>query len=143
VKQPDIILDTNVLVSALRSQRGASARLVSLIGTGLFETHISIPLILEYEEVLIRHKAALGLSEDDVGDLLDALCTLGIRHNKIHFRWRPFLPDARDEFILDLAVLARCDYIITYNQKDFAGIERFGIQLLDPKTFLQAIGVIP
>ena len=51
--------------------------------------------------------------------------------------------NAKDEFILDLAVVARCDYIVTYNQKDFVGIERFGVKVIDPKTFLQKIGVIP
>lgn len=142
VKQPKIVIDTNVVISALRSQRGASARLISLIGTGLFEMHISIPIVLEYEEVLTRYRTSLGLNQDDVEDLVDAFCTLAIHHEKIYFRWRPFLPDQKDEFILDLAVAAQSDYIITYNLKDFVGAERFGVKVSDPKTFLQAIGVI-
>lgn len=142
MKPPKIVIDTNIVISAQRSQRGASAKLISLIGTGLFEIHVSIPLVLEYEEVLTRYRTSLGLSQDDVEDLVDAFCALSIHHEKIHFRWRPFLPDQKDEFILDLAVVARSDYIITYNQKDFVGVERFGVKVSDPKTFLQAIGVI-
>lgn len=139
---PNIVIDTNVVIAAQRSQRGASAKLISLIGTGLFEIHMSIPLVLEYEEVLSRYRTTLGLSQDDVTDLVDAFCALSIHHEKIHFRWRPFLPDKKDEFILDLAVVARCDRIITYNKKDFAGVEQFGIEVTDPKAFLQAIGEI-
>lgn len=142
MKLPSIVIDTNVIISAQRSQRGASAKLISLIGTGLFEIHVSIPLILEYEAVLFRHRISLGLSQDDIVDLVDALCALSIHHKKIHFRWRPFLPDENDEFILDLAVVAQCDYIVTYNQKDFVGVDKFGVQVVDARTFLQLIGVI-
>jgi putative PIN family toxin of toxin-antitoxin system len=143
VKIPDIVIDTNIIISAQRSQRGAAAKLISLIGTGLFEIHVSIPLVLEYEEVLTRYKVSLGLSQDDIIDLVDAFCALSTHHKRIYFRWRPFLPDAKDEFILDLAVVAKCDYIITYNRKDFVGVEKFGIEILDPKAFLQTIGAIP
>lgn len=143
MKIPNVVIDTNVVIAAQRSQRGASALLISLIGTGLFEIHTSIPLVLEYEEVLTRHKTTLGLSQKDVTDLVDAFCALSKRQEKIHFRWRPFLPDEKDEFILDLAVAANCDYIITYNKKDFTGVEQFGIEATDPKIFLQIIGKIP
>ena len=142
MNSPNIVIDTNVVIAALRSQRGASAKLISLIGTGLFEIHLSIPLVLEYEDVLARHRISLGLSQDDVTELVDAFCALSTHQEKIHFRWRPFLPDEKDEFILDLAVVARCDYIITFNKKDFTGVERFGILVSDPKSFLQAIGEI-
>jgi len=142
VKVPDIVIDTNIIISAQRSQRGAAARLISLIGTGLFEVHVSIPLVLEYEDVLTRHKTSLGLNQDDITDLIDAFCALSTRHKRVYFRWRPFLPDAKDEFILDLAVVARCEYIITYNRKDFVGVDRFGIRIVSPKAFLQIIGAI-
>jgi putative PIN family toxin of toxin-antitoxin system len=142
MKKLGVVLDTNIVISAQRSRQGAAAKLVSLVGTGLFEVNISIPLVLEYEEVLMRQRTSLGLSRNDVEDLVDAFCALSIHHKKIHFRWRPFLPDQKDEFILDLAVVSQSDYIITYNQKDFAGVEMFGIQVSDPKTFLQVIGVI-
>lgn len=139
MKLPQLVLDTNVIIAAQRSQRGASAKLLSLIGTDRFEIHLSVPLVLEYEEVLLRQRVALGLTPEDVTDLVDALCALGHAHN-IYFLWRPYLRDAKDELVLDLAVAAQCDCIITYNQKDFVGTEKFGIRVLDPKTFLAEIG---
>ena len=42
--------------------------------------------------------------------------------------------------ILELAVSAQCEAIVTYNQKDFVGIEQFGIEVMTPKVFLQRIG---
>jgi predicted nucleic acid-binding protein len=81
----------------------------------------------------------LGLTEQDVADVVDALCAVSV-HHKIYFLWRPYLRDAKDEHILELAVAAGCDYIITFNKSDFAGSERFGITVLDPKSFLQSLG---
>jgi len=112
---------------------------MSLIGTGRFDIHLSVPLVLEYEEVLLRQRKTLGLSQQDVTDLVDALCALA-HHHKIHYLWRPYLRDAKDEMILELAVAAQCDGIVTYNKQDFAGVEQFGLRVLDPKTFLQEIG---
>lgn len=137
-----IVIDTNIIYSAQRSQFGSSSKLISLIGTGLFEMHISNALAIEYEDVLSRYKDELGLSETDINDLIDAFCALSVCHNEIYFRWRPELPDAGDEFILDLAVVARCDYIVTFNLKDFKGSEKFGVEAIRPKDFLQLIGAI-
>lgn len=139
---PQIVIDTNVLVTAQRSKRGASAKLLSLVGTGRFDIHVSVPLVLEYEAVLLRDRAELGLTQEDVADVVDALCALA-KHQKIYFLWRTYLRDRNDEMVLELAVAARCDYIITYNQRDFSGADTFGIRVIDPRTFLQAIGELP
>ena len=139
MKTPDIVLDTNVIISAQRSKRGASAKLISLIGTGRFEIHLSVSLALEYEDVLGRQSNVLRLTREDVTDLIDALCALAHYH-KIHFLWCPQLRDVGDELVLELAVAAKCDYIVTYNRKDFAGAEKFGLGVVTPKAFLQEIG---
>jgi putative PIN family toxin of toxin-antitoxin system len=139
MKTPQVVIDTNVLIAAQRSQRGASSKLMSLVGTGRFDIHVSVPLVLEYEEVLIRQRLQLGLTQADVADIVDALCALATPH-EIYFLWRPYLHDRKDELILELAVAARCDYIITYNKRDFSGVETFGIRVIDPRTFLQEIG---
>ena len=112
---------------------------MSLIGTGCFEIHLSVALALEYEDVLCRQSSVLRLTQEDVTDLIDALCALS-HHHKIHFLWRPQLHDAGDELVLELAVAARCSYIVTYNRKDFAGAEKFGLKVVTPKAFLQEIG---
>ena len=138
----NVVIDTNVLVSGLRSKRGASYKLISLLGTGPFDIHLSVPLVLEYEEVLLRQRAILGLTQEEVGRFIDDLCNLAKTH-KIYFLWRPFLRDAKDEHVLELAVAAGCDYIITYNKRDFEGVEMFGIETIDPKIFLEKIGALP
>jgi putative PIN family toxin of toxin-antitoxin system len=142
MKIPQVVIDTNVLIAAQRSKRGASSKLMTLIGTGRFDIHLSVPLALEYEEVLLRHRRQLALTQEDVGDIVDALCALATPH-QIYFLWRPYLHDRKDELILELAVAARCDCIVTYNKRDFRGIETFGIRALDPRTFLQEIGELP
>ncbi len=135
---PHIVLDTNVILSALRSQKGASFKLLSLVGTKKFEIHDSVALVLEYEDVLQRYRAEVGLSQDDVSIFIDSLCSMA-QHHKIYFSWRPSLPDANDELILELAVSAKCEYIVTHNIKDFKGAEKFGIKAVTPKEFLQII----
>ena len=114
-----------------------------MLDRGLFEMHISVPLALEYEDVLLRKRDELGLSANDVVELVDSLCAVARRHDRIYFTWRPMLPHERDEHILDLAVKAQCQAIITYNVRDFSGVERFGIRAIDPQSFLREIGVIP
>ena len=139
MKTPDIVLDTNVIISAQRSKGGASAKLMSLIGTGRFEIHLSVSLALEYEDVLGRQSNVLRLTREDVTDLIDALCALS-HHHEIHFLWHPQLRDVGDELVLELAVAAKYNYIVTYNRKDFAGAEKFGLKVVTPKEFLQEIG---
>ena len=137
-----VVIDTNVIVSALRSSRGASNKLLSLLGSELFNFHFSVPIVLEYEYVLLKQANSLSQSKEEISKLIDSLCSLGTPH-EIHFLWRPTLRDPQDEFILELAVTAQCDFIITYNIKDFDGIDKFGIQVISPKHFLQIIGEIP
>jgi predicted nucleic acid-binding protein len=64
-------------------------------------------------------------------------------HHKIFFLWRPLLSDPKDDMILELAIKAGCESIITYNTRDFAGAERFGVNLLKPLEFLRLIGKLP
>jgi len=138
---PQVVLDTNVIYSGLRSRRGASFKLLSLLGSGRFEIHLSVPLVLEYEEVLQEKRRDLGLTEADVNDVVNYLCRVAGLH-EIHFLWRPRLKDPDDEMILELAVGAGCDYIVTYNKEDFPGVENFGIELVTAKELLQKIGVL-
>jgi len=135
---PNIVLDTNIIIAALRSKKGASYKLLSLVGTHQFEIHDSVALILEYEDVIQRHREEIGLSEEDVSVFIDSLCSMA-KHHKIYFLWRPFLSDANDELVLELAVSANCEYIVTHNLSDFKGTEKFGIQAISPKEFLQII----
>lgn len=135
-------MDTNVLIAALRSQRGASYKLLSMIDSGKFELNVSVPLLFEYEDVAKRDaKMAGGLSETEINNILDYICAVANRR-KIFFLWRPYLKDPKDDHVLELAVESQSDYIITYNKKDFVDIAAFGIEALTAKEFLQLIGEI-
>src|SRR5437660_12259377 len=116
--KPQIVLDTNVLVSALRSKRGASHRLLERIDVGKFELNVSVALVLEYEEVCTRLAHELSLSKKDVDDLINYLCRVS-NHRAVSFLWRPFLKDPDDDMILDLAVAAGCSHIVTFSRVDF------------------------
>jgi putative PIN family toxin of toxin-antitoxin system len=139
---PQVVIDTNIIVAGLRSRRGSAFKLLVLIGTGQFDIHLSVPLVLEYTETLLRELPNLYLSREEVDDLIDFYCSVGIQH-EIFFLWRPFLRDPKDEMILELAVKAGCQSIITYNTRDFAGVEQFGLNLLEPSEFLRLIGKLP
>lgn len=133
-----IIMDTNVLYSGLYSVRGASYFILRAIEKGKIKLILSTTLLFEYEDVLNRNKSVLGLSIREINTLLDNLCKLGY-HQKIHFLWRPLLPDQKDDHILELAVGSETKTILTYNIKDFAGISKFGIRVITPKTLLEEI----
>ena len=136
-----VVLDTNVLVAALRSRQGASYALLARVGTddAGFELHLSVPLLFEYEDVLRRQATATGLTQADIGDVLDYLCAVA-HHRRIFFLWRPVLRDPRDDMVLELAVEARVDYLVTFNTRDFAGAERFGVKVITPRELLRKLG---
>jgi predicted nucleic acid-binding protein len=138
---PRIVVDTSVLVAGLRSRRGAAFRLLREVGKSRFEIALSVPLVLEYEDVLLRLADDIGLSPGDIVALLDYFCRVA-HLQRIFFLWRPLLPDAKDDLVLEVAVAAECEAVVTYNVRHFAGAERFGIQILEPGPFLRKIGVL-
>ena len=138
-----VVLDTNVLVAGLRSRLGASFKLLSLMADEKFQINVSAALFFEYEAVLKEKVAGFGpLTAKDIDDFLDYLCARSQRQ-KISYLWRPYLNDPHDDFILELAVAAECDFIITFNKKDFMRSERFGLKIVSPKEFLNIIGELP
>jgi putative PIN family toxin of toxin-antitoxin system len=136
-----MVLDTNVLLAGLRSPHGASYQVLSLLGHGYFDVHISVPLILEYESVVLRHIADLPITEGDVNDVLNFICQVGVAH-EIYYTWRPFLSDPDDDMVLEVAVASNSAAIVTFNKHDFRGCERFGLRLLTPAELLKEIGVL-
>ena len=136
---PQVVIDTNIIIAGLRSRRGSAFKLLSLIGRKQFDFHLSVPLVLEYTDVLLRELPNLYLSREEVDDLINFYCAVGV-HHEIFFLRRPFLRDPKDDMVLELAVKAGCEGIITYNTRDFAGIEQFGLNLLAPSEFLRSIG---
>ena len=137
-----IVVDTNVLIAALRSRRGASFRLLSLIGVDTrFEINLSVPLVLEYEDVAKRPSLEIELSPEDIDGIIDYLCLVA-NHRQIFFLWRPFLPDPKDDMVLELAVEAQCQYVVSHNKRDFSNVDQFGLAVVSPREFLKLIGEI-
>jgi predicted nucleic acid-binding protein len=120
--------DTDVLIAAVRSQRGASRAWVRAILTGEATLLLSVPLALQYEAVLTRpeHLAAADATLEEVAVLLDALFAV-CRAIAISFLWRPVLRDADDEMVLEVAVNGGADRLLTFNERDFAGAARLGV----------------
>ena len=135
----DIVMDTNVLVAALKSSRGASFRLLSLVEDGVFTPHVSTPLVSEYEAVLKR--GITSLLAEEIDDVIDFLCSRAVL-NKIFYLWRPVLKNPDDDFVLELAVKANAA-IVTWNVADFKHAARFGIAVLTPRDFIASLEVQP
>lgn len=130
-----LVLDTDVLVAALRSPTGASSALLQAALSGRVTLLANVALVLEYEAVCNRaeHLAAAGLEAAQVGMFLDAVCALAAPVES-HFVWRPQLRDPSDEMVLEAAVNGRADAIVTFNQRDFgAAPQRFGIRVILPR----------
>jgi putative PIN family toxin of toxin-antitoxin system len=133
-----VVLDTNVVVAGLRSRNGASFQVLSRVATGAFEIAVSVPLVLEYEDALLRQVRASGIAESHVSDVIDYLCSVAVRQ-EIFFLWRPQLRDPGDDLVLEIAVAAGCDSIVTHNVRDFRGADQFGIRVVSPAVFLSEI----
>ena len=130
-----IVIDTNVLLSSLLSRRGASFRLVQRLGSSRFQPVISPPLCLEYEDVFRRPGLLPGYSPQDISDFLDYFLSQCIEC-RIHFLWRPHLPDPKDDSVLELALAGSAPFIITHNTRHFRGSDALGIRAVTPNQFL-------
>lgn len=135
------VVDTDVMVAALRSDRGASRQLLLAALNRQFELLLSVPLVLEYEAVLTRpeHLATCGLSRTDVEAILDDLAAVA-RPVRLAFRWRPRLSDPDDDMVLETAINGGASAIVTFNQRDFvSGTVGFSCAVILPGTALRQI----
>ena len=133
---PRIVLDTNVLYAGLYSASGKSHQLLTAIAEGRVRIALSTPLLFEYEDVLKRNQVLLALSDAEVDVVLDNLCAVA-DFQTVYFLWRPCLPDAKDDMVLELAVAAQAPRIVSFNAKDFQPASQFGIEVVTPKILLE------
>lgn len=139
MESTNIVIDTNVIVSALRSKLGASHKLFRFVGTGRFKVNLSVPLIIEYERGLSDPRLKLPFNREEIQKILNYLCA-NAHHQEIYFLWRPYLPDPGDDMLLELAVASGSNVIVTFNKRDFRGIESFNISVQTPIEYLGSIG---
>lgn len=137
-----IVVDTNAVRSGIFSPTGASCEILLLIDEGVLTPVVSVPLLLEYESVLKRPEFLheVGLSVREIDEILDYFLSRSSLQ-VIHFLWRPFLPDARDDCVLECAVNGQADVLLTFNKKDFPNVEKhFGVAVRTPGEFLRTTG---
>ena len=141
MKSLRVVLDTNVLVAALRSGSGASRQILLALRDERFSALVSVPLFMEYEATLKR--AALlretKLSLRDIDELLDIVAAC-CEQTDIHFSWRPQLRDPKDEMVLETALNSRAEALVTFNRADFeAACANLDVGLLSPSQFLERL----
>ena len=134
-----IVIDTNVFVAALRSKRGAANFLVNRLDDERWQLNASNALVLEYEDVLTRDDMRRYISPAEINKTIDAVCSIS-RFHKIFYLWRFLSRDPDDNFILELAIKANADFIVTFNKKDLSRAIEFGIELVTPREFLESVG---
>jgi predicted nucleic acid-binding protein len=132
------VLDTNVLLAALRSRRGASFEIVSRYRKSEFALLIGNTILSEYDEVLKREGPSFGLSVSTVDRFLDALCA-GAESFHTSGLWKPSLPDADDEAVAQLALEAKVGYLVTFNQRHFPADRLPAVKVVSPKEFLSVL----
>jgi putative PIN family toxin of toxin-antitoxin system len=136
-----IVMDTDTVVAALRSPGGASAELIRRARRGQIRLAASVSLFMEYEAVCLRpeHALAASLDAQQVGIFLDALAHF-VEPVEIHFLWRPQLRDPADELVLEAAVNAQADALLSFNLKHFSqAAGRFNLHLSQPGPFLRSL----
>ena len=134
-----VVIDTSVMVAAARSRFGASYAVVRAFPAPEFQLCLSVGLYTEWQSVLTRPE---HLPPDQTAEnALRFLRYLASQAHlqEIHFLWRPFLNDANDDMVLELAFAARCGYIVTHNVNDFQGSEQLGVTAIRPREFLKLI----
>jgi putative PIN family toxin of toxin-antitoxin system len=136
-----IVLDTSVVVAALRTRTGAGNAVLQLVADRRLVLLATPPLFLEYEDVLQRpeQRLAHGLASEEINEFLAELAAL-IEPVEVHFLWRPQSRDPNDEMVLEAAINGQADALVTYNVRDFAlAGGRFGIAVLSPAELLKKV----
>lgn len=135
-----VVLDTNILVAASRSRLGASFALLAALRNGRYTALASVPLMLEYEAVLMRPEqlAASGRNAVTTTAFLDAI-SLCIEPVHLHYLWRPQLRDPADEMVLETALNGCAHALVTLNVSDFAAAAHFRLPVLTPGAFLRQL----
>ncbi|KMW74637.1 hypothetical protein TI10_02375 [Photorhabdus luminescens subsp. luminescens] len=135
------VLDTDVIVAAMRSPSGASAALLGAALDNKIVSLASVPLFFEYEAkcTMPVHWIAAGLTQKQAHVFVDGLAAL-IEPVKTHYLWRPMLRDPNDEMVLEAAVNGRANAIVTFNLRDYGTVPRtFNIEVLTPAIAIRRV----
>ncbi|MEI6604126.1 MAG: PIN domain-containing protein [Verrucomicrobiota bacterium] len=132
------MIDTNVLFAALRSSSGATHQILLAADRGDFEMALSVPLLAEYDDVLVRPNSGILIPRQAVEAIIGRIAQISHKQS-IYFLWRPLLPDPKDDMVLELGIASGATHIVTFNHKDFIPASQFGISIVNPSTFLRLL----
>ena len=134
-----IVIDTSVLVAAMRSRNGASFKLISMLPSQDFEFALSVTLYTEWQAVLTRPEH-MPPNATVTSTLRFLRYLAAMAHQQpVCFLWRPFLHDACDDMVLECAVSSGSRYIVTHNIKDFRRATQLNVQAISPGDFLRLL----
>jgi putative PIN family toxin of toxin-antitoxin system len=125
-----LVFDTDVIVAAFRSDRGASRQLLLAALDRKVVMLVSVPLMIEYEAVLKRPEQleVIGVTSAEIDTVLDALAAV-MEPVRLRFLWRPTLKDPSDEMALETAVNGQADRLVTFNLRHLGqAAQKFGIR---------------
>ncbi len=132
------VVDTNVLIAALRSSSGASHQILMAADRGDFQLALSVPLLAEYDDVSSRPNMGITIPASAVDAIIRRIAQVAHKQ-EIYFLWRPILPDPKDDMVLEVAITSRATHIVTFNRKDFRLAAQFGITVLLPADFIRLL----
>lgn len=129
------VLDTNVIVAALRSSSGASHQILLAADRGEFELALSVPLLAEYDDVTQRPESEIRIGLPHIDAVIRRLAAIAHKQ-QVYYLWRPVLPDPKDDMVLELALAANANHIVTFNRKHLQRAEEYGIKVSSPAEFI-------
>jgi putative PIN family toxin of toxin-antitoxin system len=132
------IIDTNILFSGLRSRTGSSFQIIEGVADGIIVPAVTVPLILEYEDVLMRPEALPHFSSKEIRSFIDWWVSVSQIH-AVHFLWRPYLGDPKDDMLLEAAMASGAKHIISFNLRHLEPSTKFGIKPLSPSEYLNLL----
>ncbi len=132
------MIDTNVLIAALRSSSGASYQILMAADRGDFQIALSVPLLAEYDDVSSRPDMGITIPASAVDAIIRRIAQVAHKQ-EIYYLWRPLLPDPKDDMVLEVAVASGATHLVTFNRKDFRLAARFGITVLLPSDFIRLL----
>ncbi|MBL9177005.1 MAG: putative toxin-antitoxin system toxin component, PIN family [Verrucomicrobiaceae bacterium] len=132
------MIDTNVLIAALRSSSGASYQILMAADRGDFQMALSVPLLAEYDDVSSRPDVGITIPASAVDAIIRRIAMVAHRQ-QIYFLWRPILPDPKDDMVLEVAIASGATHIVTFNRKDLRLAAQFDITVLTPAGFIRLL----